>query len=80
MIKDGAVTPDGYAVNTLYSVYQPHPSDVDPSHLLRGGEGPVRSTVIPHGRGAAQTVLDLLRCKRRRARIFRLVPLVASRY
>jgi phospholipase C len=34
MVKDGAVTPDGFAVNTLYSVYQPHPSDIDPSHLL----------------------------------------------
>ncbi len=34
MIKDGEVTPDGYAVNTLYSVYSPHPPDADPARLL----------------------------------------------
>jgi phospholipase C len=26
LIKDGAVTPDGYAVNTLFTVNQPHPA------------------------------------------------------
>src|SRR5689334_6577791 len=34
MIRDGEVTPDGYAVNTLYPVYQPHPPKADPTHLL----------------------------------------------
>jgi phospholipase C len=34
MIKDGAVTPDGYAVNTLFSFYQPHSLKTDPSRLL----------------------------------------------
>ncbi len=28
------MTPDGYAVNTLYSVYSPHPPDADPARLL----------------------------------------------
>lgn len=28
LIKDGAVTPDGYAVNTLFTVNQPHPASV----------------------------------------------------
>jgi phospholipase C len=34
MRKDGAVTPDGYAVNTLQSVYHPHSSKIDPALLL----------------------------------------------
>ena len=34
MIKDGAVTPDGYAVNTLFSFYQPHSLKTDPSRQL----------------------------------------------
>lgn len=34
MIRDGEVTPDGYAVNTLFPVYQPHPRKIDPAHLL----------------------------------------------
>jgi phospholipase C len=35
MIKDGQVTPDGYAVNTIFSVYQPHPSSItDQTRLL----------------------------------------------
>jgi phospholipase C len=34
MIRDGEVTPDGYAVNTLFSVYAPHPPSVDPARLL----------------------------------------------
>jgi phospholipase C len=34
MLRDGAVTPDGYAVNTLYSVYQPHPPNADPAQLM----------------------------------------------
>ena len=28
LVKDGAVTPDGFAVNTIYSVFQPHPASV----------------------------------------------------
>jgi phospholipase C len=33
--KDGAVTSDGFAVNTIMSTYQPHPASItDPSRLL----------------------------------------------
>src|SRR2546425_863731 len=35
LVKDGPVTPDGYAVNTTYSVNQPHPAEADPRGLLR---------------------------------------------
>lgn len=35
MIKDGQVTPDGYAINTIFTVYQPHPASItDQSRLL----------------------------------------------
>ncbi len=34
LIKDGAVTPDGYAVNTVYSVNQPHPASITDSAKL----------------------------------------------
>jgi phospholipase C len=35
LVKDGAVTPDFYAVNTMHSVYAPHdPTDKDPKKLL----------------------------------------------
>jgi len=34
MVKDGQVTPDGYAVNTSRSVYLHAPSDTDPSKLV----------------------------------------------
>jgi phospholipase C len=34
LVRDGQVTPDGYAVNTTYSVNQPHPSTIDPARLL----------------------------------------------
>jgi phospholipase C len=35
MVKDGAVTPDGYAVNTAFTVNQPHPAGVtDPAQLV----------------------------------------------
>ncbi|MBV8651751.1 MAG: acid phosphatase [Alphaproteobacteria bacterium] len=35
MEKDGQVTPDGFAVNTTFSTYQPHPASItDPSVLL----------------------------------------------
>ncbi|RFB79129.1 alkaline phosphatase family protein [Methylovirgula sp. 4M-Z18] len=36
LISDGQVTPDGYAVNTSFSVYQPHPAkfDADKSQLV----------------------------------------------
>ncbi|HEX7970556.1 MAG TPA: alkaline phosphatase family protein, partial [Stellaceae bacterium] len=34
LVKDGAVTPDGYAVNTLFSVYMPHPAKADPAQLV----------------------------------------------
>ena len=35
MVKDGAVTPDGYAVNTIQSIYMPHsPKITDNSKLL----------------------------------------------
>lgn len=34
LIKDGAVTPDGYVVNTSFSVNTPHPATADPSTLV----------------------------------------------
>lgn len=34
LVKDGAVTPDGYVVNTSFSVYTPHPVNVDAFHLV----------------------------------------------
>ena len=34
MVKDGQVTPDGYAVNTSRSVYLHAPSDTDPAKLV----------------------------------------------
>src|SRR5262249_1104457 len=34
MTKDGAVTPDGYVVNTSFSVNQPHPAEADPKTLV----------------------------------------------
>ena len=41
VIKDGAVTPDGYAVNTLQSTYMPHdPRITDPSLLLPPQDAP----------------------------------------
>ncbi len=32
--KDGSVTPDGYAVNTTFSSYSPHPATAKADHLL----------------------------------------------
>jgi acid phosphatase len=35
LVKDSIVTPDGFAVNTAYTVNQPHPASVtDPRHLV----------------------------------------------
>jgi phospholipase C len=35
LVRDGSVTPDGYAVNTSYSVNQPHPASItDPTQLV----------------------------------------------
>ncbi|HEY1722760.1 MAG TPA: acid phosphatase [Magnetospirillaceae bacterium] len=34
MVGDGMVTPDGFAVNTIMSVYQPHPAGADPAIAL----------------------------------------------
>ena len=34
LVKDGAVTPDGYAVNTLFPVDGPHPAKINPDLLL----------------------------------------------
>lgn len=34
VITDGAVTPDGYAVNTLFTVNQPHPSTTPANQLV----------------------------------------------
>ena len=40
-IKDGIVTPDGFAVNTVQSFYQPHsPKITDPSKLLPPQDAP----------------------------------------
>ena len=33
-IKDAQVTADGYGVNTAFTVYTPHPADIDKSNLL----------------------------------------------
>lgn len=34
LVKDGGVTPDGYAVNTTYTVNAPHPAKAKPERLL----------------------------------------------
>ena len=34
LIKDGTVTPDGYVVNTSFSVNMPHPASADPTTLV----------------------------------------------
>jgi phospholipase C len=34
LVKDGAVTPDGYAVNTLMPINGPHPAKINPDLLL----------------------------------------------
>jgi len=34
MVKDGAVAPDGHAINTAFTVYSPHPSSVAPENLV----------------------------------------------
>lgn len=34
LVKDGSVTPDGFAVNTLFPVQGPYPAKTDPSKLL----------------------------------------------
>jgi len=34
LVKDGMVTPDGYAVNTIYSSFMPHPANVDKAKQL----------------------------------------------
>jgi phospholipase C len=34
LVKDGAVTPDGFAVNTIYTVYSPHPASTPQAELL----------------------------------------------
>jgi phospholipase C len=34
LVKDGAVTPDGYAVNTLLPLNGPHPAKINPDMLL----------------------------------------------
>ncbi len=34
VLKDGIVTPDGYAVNTAFTIFSPHPSSVPADHLV----------------------------------------------
>lgn len=34
LVKDGAVTPEGYVVNTSFSVNAPHPASVNPANLV----------------------------------------------
>lgn len=34
LVKDGAVTPDGFVVNTTFSTYQPHPATVRADRLV----------------------------------------------
>ncbi len=40
LVKDGAVTPDGYVVNTAFSVNQPHPANADPKGLVPNQTAP----------------------------------------
>ena len=39
-VADKVVTPDGYAVNTSFSVNQPHPANIDPTTLVPNQTGP----------------------------------------
>jgi len=34
LVRDGSVTPDGYAVNTLFTVNSPHPANANPAALV----------------------------------------------
>lgn len=34
VVKDGAVTADGFVVNTAFASYAPHPASVEPDHLV----------------------------------------------
>jgi len=40
MVTDGIVTPDGYAVNTAYSVNAPHPTGTSPQELVPNQTNP----------------------------------------
>lgn len=40
LTKDGSVTPDGYAVNTLYPVNMPHPAAANPAYLVPSQTNP----------------------------------------
>ncbi|MFT4203957.1 MAG: alkaline phosphatase family protein [Chitinophagaceae bacterium] len=40
LLKDGSVTPDGYAVNTMYSVNQPHPAAARKVNLVTDQTNP----------------------------------------
>jgi acid phosphatase len=40
IVHDGAVTPDGYAVNTLFTVNAPHPASAAPGRLLPNQTNP----------------------------------------
>jgi phospholipase C len=40
LVKDGAVTPDGYAINTSFTVNQPHPAEMDPARLVPNQTAP----------------------------------------
>jgi phospholipase C len=40
LIKDGAVTPDGYVVNTSFTVNAPHPATADPATLVPNQTAP----------------------------------------
>ncbi len=39
LVRDGEVTPDGYAVNTIFPTYTPHPKVKDPRELLPPQKG-----------------------------------------
>jgi phospholipase C len=40
MVKDGQVTPDGYAINTAFTVNQPHPAEMDHARLVPNQTAP----------------------------------------
>ncbi|GAC1546596.1 MAG: acid phosphatase [Vulcanimicrobiaceae bacterium] len=40
IVKDGAVTPDGFAVNTLFTVNSPHPASVPAANLVPNQTNP----------------------------------------
>ena len=69
LIKDGSVTPDGYAINTSFTVNQPHPANItDPAALVPNQTMPtIGDRLVREGR-VVGLVLGRLERRARRPR------------